>query len=50
MEFVKKNNIINVDIDCCRIIDDFGITFFIEYYGEKLDLKQIEKLSLFEGI
>ena len=48
-EFVKKNNNIDVNIDCCRIIDDFGFNFYMEYYGEKVDLQYMQKLSLFEG-
>ena len=49
-EIIKKNSIISVNIDACRIIDDYGFSYYMEYFGENLSISEIEKLALLEDI
>ena len=45
---LRKEEIINISYDCCRIIDDFGFTFYLNENGENLNFNEIINLALFE--
>ena len=45
---IKFGDIINISIDCCRIIDDFGYSFYLKKYGENINLDKLSKLENFE--
>ena len=49
-KIIKKNSIISVNIDTCRIIDYYGFSYYMEYFGENLSLSEIEKLVLLEDL
>ena len=44
----KNNEPIKLNIDCCRIIDEFGFSYYMEDYGEKIFLEEKQKIMLFE--
>ena len=44
LDFIKKNNIIIVNIDTCSILFDFGFTFYLESFGEKLEVDKLKKV------
>ena len=37
INILKKNDIITVDIDACRTIDNYGYLYYMNLYGEKTD-------------
>lgn len=41
-EYIKKDSILKVNIDTCRIIDDYGFSYYMQYYGENFDYTDIE--------
>ena len=41
-EYIKKDTILKVNIDTCRIIDDYGFSYYMQYYGENFDYTDIE--------
>ena len=45
---LRKEDIISISYDCCRIIDDFGFTFYLKEYGEDLNFDEIINLALLE--
>ena len=45
---LRKDDIINIYFECCRIIDDFGFTYYLKEHGEQLNFDEINKLVLFE--
>ena len=45
---LRKNDIINISYECCRIIDDFGFSFYLKEHGEELNFDELNKLALFE--
>ena len=45
---LRKEDIISISYDCCRIIDDFGFTFYLKEYGEELNFDEIINLALLE--
>ena len=49
-DIIKKNNIVSVNLDSCRIIDDYGFLYYLEYYGEKINNDEIKHLNLLEGL
>ena len=49
-QFLKKDKILNVNIDSCRVIDDYGFSFYMDSFGEHLDDTYINKLCSFENI
>ena len=48
--YCEKCKLVNVNIEACRIIDDFGFNFYLESFGENLELDKLKKLVLFEEI
>ena len=34
---LKKNQILKVHIDICRVIDNYGFPYYLDYFGEHLD-------------
>ena len=38
----KKDDIININIECCRIIDDFGFTYYLNLHGLNLNLWRLK--------
>ena len=46
-EIFKKNDIINLNIDWCRAIDEFGFSYYMEKNGEIMDLAEKQKIMLF---
>ena len=48
-EYIKKNAYLNVNIDTCRIIDDYGFSYYMQYYGENFDYTNIEQILLSEN-
>ena len=43
-EIIKKNNIININIECCRIIDSYGYLYYIKQNGETISEKEKDKI------
>ena len=44
----KINDIININIECCRIIDDFGFTYYLNLNGQNLNFEDVKKFALLE--
>ena len=43
-EIFKKNNILNINKECCRFIDNFGYLYYLEQNGEALSEKDKETI------
>ena len=43
---MKKDDILTVACDACRIIDDFGLQFYLKKYGEEINLEELGNLAL----
>ena len=41
-DYIKKNSLLNVNIDTCRIIDDYGFSYYMQYYRENFDYTDID--------
>ena len=39
----KMDEIININIECCRIIDDFGFTYYLNLNVQNLNFVEIKK-------
>ena len=37
IKFFKKDDIIIVDVDACRTIDNYGYLYYMNLYGEKTE-------------
>lgn len=35
-DFIKKNDILSVNIEAVRVIDNFGFSYYMEFFGEYL--------------
>jgi len=46
---INLGDTINISIECCRIIDDFGYSFYLKIYGENINLEKLSKLANFDG-
>ena len=44
----KIDDIININIECCRIIDDFGFTYYLNLNGQNLSFEEVKKIALLE--
>ena len=44
----KINDIININIEWCRIIDDFGFTYYLNLNGQNLNFEDVKKFALLE--
>ena len=38
-EIFIQNNLVLLNIECCRVIDEFGYSYFMENNGEFLDIE-----------
>ena len=49
-ENIKFNidDIINIHVDCCRLIDDFGFIYYLNLNGQKVNFDEIKKIALLE--
>ena len=49
-ENIKFNidDIINIHVDCCRLIDDFGFIYYLNLNGQKVNFDAIKKIVLLE--
>ena len=45
---LNKGDLINIDCNCCRIIDEFGFNFYLNQNGEHLEYDDVIKLALLE--
>lgn len=45
---LNKDKSINILIDCWRLIDDFGLTLYLNKYGEIISNDNLKKLVLFK--
>ena len=44
----KIDEIINIHINCCRLIDDFGFLYYLNLNGYNLNFEEIKKYALLE--
>lgn len=47
---INLGDTINISIECCRIIDDNGYSFYLKKYGENINLEKLSKLANFDGL
>ena len=47
---INLGDTINISIECCRIIDDNGYSFYLKKYGENINLEKLSKLVNFDGL
>ena len=47
-EIIKKDKIIPIDLDCSRVIDEFGYSFYMRYFNEIIKQKDLLSLALLE--
>ena len=40
---INLGDTINISIECCRIIDDYGYSFYLKKYGENINLEKLFK-------
>ena len=45
---LNKGEFINIDCNCCRIIDEFGFNYYLNQNGDHLEYDDIIKLALLE--
>ena len=46
--YLKKRDNIKNSLDCCRIIDDYGFSFYLKKNWENIEYENLKKLVLFE--
>ena len=47
---INLGDTINISIECCRVIDDYGYSFYLKKYGENINLEKLSKLANFDGL
>lgn len=46
-DIIKKDNVIAIDLDCSKVIDDFGYSFYMNYFNEKIESNDLLNQALF---
>ena len=47
---INLGETINISIECCRIIDDYGYSLYLKKNGENINLEKLSKLANFDGL